>query len=40
MYLVETSWQIMTTFTLELFYPIVGVLIVFDFIGSLLFNKR
>lgn len=38
--MIEVAWSVLTQMTLELFYPFVLVLLVFDFIGSLLFNKR
>lgn len=40
MYLVDVAWTVLTHFTINLLFPIFCVLIVFDFIGSLMFGKK
>lgn len=37
--MVDIFWNIMSKLT-ELIVPLVGIYVCFDFIGSLLFNKR
>lgn len=40
MNMVQCAWDVLTHFTLNLLAPCICLLIVFDFIGSLIFNKR
>ena len=38
--MVDLLWNIMTIFGTQLLVPLICLYITFDFIGSLLFNKR
>lgn len=39
MALIDLFWLIMTRM-IDLIIPVIGILLCFDFIGSLIFNKR